>query len=114
MFAPVMDGAVSTLLGVLMLAGSEFDFILRCHFITFLSPYIPVNITLGHCRLNGQYLMGQTLQLDCYTVPAAAGQETPFSGEEGRLECHSCGIFQRWKKCRKGNQDDYRVEVSFL
>ncbi|XP_075266874.1 protein patched homolog 1 isoform X4 [Opisthocomus hoazin] len=27
MFAPVLDGAVSTLLGVLMLAGSEFDFI---------------------------------------------------------------------------------------
>lgn len=29
MFAPVMDGAISTLLGVLMLAGSEFDFIMR-------------------------------------------------------------------------------------
>lgn len=29
MFAPVMDGAISTLLGVLMLAGSEFDFIVR-------------------------------------------------------------------------------------
>uniref|UniRef100_A0A8C9EJF0 Patched 2 n=2 Tax=Pavo cristatus TaxID=9049 RepID=A0A8C9EJF0_PAVCR len=28
-FAPVMDGAVSTLLGVLMLASSEFDFIMR-------------------------------------------------------------------------------------
>uniref|UniRef100_A0A672RRV6 Patched 1 n=1 Tax=Sinocyclocheilus grahami TaxID=75366 RepID=A0A672RRV6_SINGR len=28
MFAPVLDGAFSTLLGVLMLAGSEFDFIL--------------------------------------------------------------------------------------
>ncbi|XP_029473971.1 protein patched homolog 2 [Rhinatrema bivittatum] len=32
MFAPVMDGAISTLLGVLMLAGSEFDFILRYFF----------------------------------------------------------------------------------
>ncbi|XP_017327719.2 protein patched homolog 1 isoform X1 [Ictalurus punctatus] len=32
MFAPVMDGAVSTLLGVLMLAGSEFDFIMRYFF----------------------------------------------------------------------------------
>uniref|UniRef100_A0A672LHR0 Patched 1 n=1 Tax=Sinocyclocheilus grahami TaxID=75366 RepID=A0A672LHR0_SINGR len=29
MFAPVLDGAFSTLLGVLMLAGSEFDFIVR-------------------------------------------------------------------------------------
>ncbi|XP_077918113.1 protein patched homolog 1 isoform X2 [Halichoerus grypus] len=31
-FAPVLDGAVSTLLGVLMLAGSEFDFIVRYFF----------------------------------------------------------------------------------
>ncbi|KFO07045.1 Protein patched 1, partial [Balearica regulorum gibbericeps] len=31
-FAPVMDGAISTLLGVLMLAGSEFDFIMRYFF----------------------------------------------------------------------------------
>lgn len=28
-FAPVTDGAVSTLLGLLMLAGSSFDFIVR-------------------------------------------------------------------------------------
>ncbi|KAK7934278.1 hypothetical protein WMY93_005174 [Mugilogobius chulae] len=33
MFAPVLDGAFSTLLGVLMLAGSEFDFIVSPHFI---------------------------------------------------------------------------------
>lgn len=71
MFAPVMDGAVSTLLGVLMLAGSEFDFILRYHFVTFISPYIPVNSTRGHCRLNGQCLMSQTLGLDCSTVPVS-------------------------------------------
>uniref|UniRef100_A0A667XBT0 Patched 1 n=1 Tax=Myripristis murdjan TaxID=586833 RepID=A0A667XBT0_9TELE len=32
MFAPVLDGALSTLLGVLMLAGSEFDFIVRYFF----------------------------------------------------------------------------------
>ncbi|KAM4754098.1 protein patched homolog 1-like isoform 2-T2 [Cyanocitta cristata] len=32
MFAPVLDGAVSTLFGVLMLAGSEFDFIARYFF----------------------------------------------------------------------------------
>uniref|UniRef100_A0A8D3CNF8 SSD domain-containing protein n=1 Tax=Scophthalmus maximus TaxID=52904 RepID=A0A8D3CNF8_SCOMX len=32
MFAPVVDGAISTLLGVLMLAGSEFDFIMRYFF----------------------------------------------------------------------------------
>lgn len=28
-FAPVTDGAISTLLGLLMLAGSNFDFIIR-------------------------------------------------------------------------------------
>lgn len=28
-FSPVMDGAVSTFLGVVMLAGSDFDFIVR-------------------------------------------------------------------------------------
>uniref|UniRef100_A0A4X2LSS3 Patched 2 n=1 Tax=Vombatus ursinus TaxID=29139 RepID=A0A4X2LSS3_VOMUR len=33
MFAPVMDGAVSTLLGLLMLAGSDFDFIVRYFFV---------------------------------------------------------------------------------
>ncbi|KAF6110946.1 patched 2 [Phyllostomus discolor] len=32
-FAPVMDGAVSTLLGLLMLAGSNFDFIVRYFFV---------------------------------------------------------------------------------
>ncbi|KAM6364404.1 protein patched homolog 1-like [Pluvialis apricaria] len=32
MFAPMLDGAVSTLFGVLMLAGSEFDFIVRYFF----------------------------------------------------------------------------------
>ncbi|KAM8866171.1 protein patched homolog 1 [Synchiropus picturatus] len=32
MFAPVLDGAFSTLLGVLMLAGSEFNFIVRYFF----------------------------------------------------------------------------------
>lgn len=28
-FSPVVDGAISTLLGVIMLAGSDFDFIVR-------------------------------------------------------------------------------------
>ena len=29
MFAPVIHGAMTTLLGVIMLAGAEFDFIVR-------------------------------------------------------------------------------------
>lgn len=32
-FAPVTDGAISTLLGLLMLAGSNFDFIVRYFFV---------------------------------------------------------------------------------
>ncbi|XP_063037295.1 protein patched homolog 1 isoform X2 [Melospiza melodia melodia] len=72
MFAPVLDGAVSTLLGVLMLAGSEFDFIVRYFFavlailtilgvlnglvllpvlLSFFGPYPEVSPTNGQDRL---------------------------------------------------------------
>ncbi|KAG8455319.1 hypothetical protein GDO86_001497 [Hymenochirus boettgeri] len=72
MFAPVLDGAVSTLLGVLMLAGSEFDFIVRYFFgvlailtllgvlnglvllpvlLSFFGPYPEVSPTNGGDRL---------------------------------------------------------------
>ncbi|KAM4808850.1 protein patched homolog 1 [Rhinophrynus dorsalis] len=72
MFAPVLDGAVSTLLGVLMLAGSEFDFIVRYFFavlailtllgvlnglvllpvlLSFFGPYPEVSPTSGRDRL---------------------------------------------------------------
>ncbi|NXU15240.1 PTC1 protein, partial [Pardalotus punctatus] len=72
MFAPVLDGAVSTLLGVLMLAGSEFDFIVRYFFavlailtilgvlnglvllpvlLSFFGPYPEVSPANGHDRL---------------------------------------------------------------
>ncbi|NWV35671.1 PTC1 protein, partial [Grantiella picta] len=72
MFAPVLDGAVSTLLGVLMLAGSEFDFIVRYFFavlailtilgvlnglvllpvlLSFFGPYPEVSPANGHNRL---------------------------------------------------------------
>ncbi|XP_075455247.1 protein patched homolog 1 isoform X2 [Ascaphus truei] len=73
MFAPVLDGAVSTLLGVLMLAGSEFDFIVRYFFavlailtilgvlnglvllpvlLSFFGPYPEVSPTNGRDRLS--------------------------------------------------------------
>ncbi|NWZ69611.1 PTC1 protein, partial [Acrocephalus arundinaceus] len=72
MFAPVLDGAVSTLLGVLMLAGSEFDFIVRYFFavlailtilgvlnglvllpvlLSFFGPYPEVSPATGQDRL---------------------------------------------------------------
>uniref|UniRef100_A0A8C7GHG3 Patched 1 n=1 Tax=Oncorhynchus kisutch TaxID=8019 RepID=A0A8C7GHG3_ONCKI len=46
MFAPVLDGAFSTLLGVLMLAGSEFDFIvsLFCHTGIYLKHHSSVKV----------------------------------------------------------------------
>uniref|UniRef100_A0AAZ3RWQ6 SSD domain-containing protein n=1 Tax=Oncorhynchus tshawytscha TaxID=74940 RepID=A0AAZ3RWQ6_ONCTS len=48
MFAPVLDGAFSTLLGVLMLAGSEFDFIPCYNSIPHLLLSLPVSLSLTH------------------------------------------------------------------
>ncbi|XP_051788392.1 protein patched homolog 1 [Erpetoichthys calabaricus] len=56
MFAPVMDGAISTLLGVLMLAGSEFDFIMRYFFAV-----LTILTLLG--LLNGLVLLPVLLSL---------------------------------------------------
>ncbi|XP_066454111.1 protein patched homolog 2 isoform X1 [Eleutherodactylus coqui] len=56
MFAPVLDGAISTLLGVLMLAGSEFDFILRYFFAV-----LTILTVLG--LLNGLVLLPVLLSL---------------------------------------------------
>uniref|UniRef100_A0A6I8QS43 Patched 2 n=1 Tax=Xenopus tropicalis TaxID=8364 RepID=A0A6I8QS43_XENTR len=56
MFAPVLDGAISTLLGVLMLAGSEFDFILRYFFAV-----LTILTILG--LLNGLVLLPVLLSL---------------------------------------------------
>ncbi|XP_077500202.1 protein patched isoform X2 [Amblyomma americanum] len=46
MFAPVVHGAVSTLLGVLVLASSEFDFIVR-HFFYVLSALVLLGLLNG-------------------------------------------------------------------
>uniref|UniRef100_A0A7N6C055 SSD domain-containing protein n=1 Tax=Anabas testudineus TaxID=64144 RepID=A0A7N6C055_ANATE len=56
MFAPVVDGAISTLLGVLMLAGSEFDFIMRYFFAV-----LAILTVLG--MLNGLVLMPVLLSM---------------------------------------------------
>ncbi|XP_056149176.1 protein patched homolog 1 isoform X2 [Lampris incognitus] len=56
MFAPVIDGAISTLLGVLMLAGSEFDFIMRYFFAV-----LAILTVLG--MLNGLVLLPVLLSL---------------------------------------------------
>uniref|UniRef100_A0A7N8WY83 Patched 2 n=1 Tax=Mastacembelus armatus TaxID=205130 RepID=A0A7N8WY83_9TELE len=56
MFAPVVDGAISTLLGVLMLAGSEFDFIMRYFFAV-----LAILTVLG--MLNGLVLLPVLLSM---------------------------------------------------
>ncbi|KAL3055139.1 hypothetical protein OYC64_017944 [Pagothenia borchgrevinki] len=56
MFAPVVDGAISTLLGILMLAGSEFDFIMRYFFAV-----LAILTLLG--MLNGLVLLPVLLSL---------------------------------------------------
>ncbi|XP_031550501.1 protein patched homolog 1-like [Actinia tenebrosa] len=45
-FSPVLDGAVSTFLGVVMLAGSDFDFIVR-YFFHLLCALIVIGVTNG-------------------------------------------------------------------
>uniref|UniRef100_A0A8C1HTL2 Patched 2 n=1 Tax=Cyprinus carpio carpio TaxID=630221 RepID=A0A8C1HTL2_CYPCA len=69
MFAPVIDGAISTLLGVLMLAGSEFDFIMRYFFAV-----LAILTLLG--ILNGLVLLPVLLSLmgpPAEVVPANNG-----------------------------------------
>uniref|UniRef100_A0AAQ4PVM9 SSD domain-containing protein n=1 Tax=Gasterosteus aculeatus aculeatus TaxID=481459 RepID=A0AAQ4PVM9_GASAC len=56
MFAPVVDGAISTLLGVVMLAGSEFDFIMRYFFAV-----LAILTVLG--MLNGLVLLPVLLSM---------------------------------------------------
>ncbi|XP_070564286.1 protein patched homolog 1-like isoform X2 [Ptychodera flava] len=56
MFAPVVDGAMSTLVGVIMLSGSEFEFIIRYFFYVF-SGLIVIGL------LNGLVLLPVLLSL---------------------------------------------------
>nr|BBF90244.1 patched protein [Eptatretus burgeri] len=56
MFTPVLDGAVSTLLGLLMILGSEFDFVVRYFFAV-----LTIMTVLG--ALNGLVLLPVLLSL---------------------------------------------------
>ncbi|XP_069481804.1 protein patched homolog 1 isoform X2 [Ambystoma mexicanum] len=77
MFAPVLDGAVSTLLGVLMLAGSEFDFIVRYFFAV-----LAILTILG--VLNGLVLLPVLLSVfgPCPEVSVASGNRLPTPSPE--------------------------------
>ncbi|KAG7456958.1 hypothetical protein MATL_G00241440 [Megalops atlanticus] len=78
MFAPVMDGAISTLLGVLMLAGSEFDFIMRYFFAV-----LAILTVLG--VLNGLVLLPVLLSVmgpPAEVTPADNGSRLPTPSPE--------------------------------
>ncbi|XP_071374664.1 protein patched homolog 1-like [Centroberyx affinis] len=81
MFAPVIDGAISTLLGVLMLAGSEFDFIMRYFFAV-----LAILTVLG--MLNGLVLLPVLLSLTgppAEVTPADNGSRLPTPSPEPPL-----------------------------
>ncbi|XP_048395423.2 protein patched homolog 1 [Stegostoma tigrinum] len=78
MFAPVIDGAISTLLGVLMLAGSEFDFIIRYFFAV-----LTILTVLG--ILNGLVLLPVLLSVvgpPAEVTPADRGSRLPTPSPE--------------------------------
>ncbi|XP_068093468.1 protein patched homolog 1 isoform X2 [Hyperolius riggenbachi] len=100
MFAPVLDGAVSTLLGVLMLAGSEFDFIVRYFFavlailtilgvlnglvllpvlLSFFGPYPEVSPTDGRDRLPTPIPPPNILRFPVFTQQAHTGSDSSDS-----------------------------------
>uniref|UniRef100_A0A8C3LS47 Patched 2 n=1 Tax=Chrysolophus pictus TaxID=9089 RepID=A0A8C3LS47_CHRPC len=79
-FAPVMDGAVSTLLGVLMLASSEFDFIMRYFFAV-----LTILTLLG--LLNGLVLLPVLLSV---IGPVLMSSHTHLPQPSPHLSHHSC------------------------
>nr|XP_033771760.1 protein patched homolog 2 isoform X1 [Geotrypetes seraphini] len=122
MFAPVMDGAISTLLGVLMLAGSEFDFILRYFFAV-----LTILTVLG--LLNGLVLLPVMLSVigppaevtpadNSNCLPPASPEPIPppishheFYVQQGAFEC--CDSEQYCESTTtlgSSEEDQYRYE----
>nr|CAB3265259.1 protein patched homolog 1 [Phallusia mammillata] len=88
MLGPVVDGSISTLLGVVMLAGSEFDFI-----ITYFFQVLAFLILLG--VLNGLILLPVVLSLigpPAEIIPVGGGARlktpTPPPSPPGELACN--------------------------
>ncbi|KAM6455327.1 protein patched homolog 2 isoform 2-T2 [Liasis olivaceus] len=108
MFAPVMDGAVSTLLGVLMLAGSEFDFILRYFFAV-----LTILTILG--LLNGLVLLPVLLSIigpPAEVTPADNGSRLPTpSPVPPPINHHSFYIHQHGNAFGDSSDSEYYSET---
>ncbi|XP_070601875.1 protein patched homolog 2 [Erythrolamprus reginae] len=108
MFAPVMDGAVSTLLGVLMLAGSEFDFILRYFFAV-----LTILTILG--LLNGLVLLPVLLSIigpPAEVTPADNGSRLPTpSPVPPPINHHSFYIRQHGNAFGDSSDSEYYSET---
>ncbi|KAL7985141.1 hypothetical protein Chor_003711 [Crotalus horridus] len=108
MFAPVMDGAVSTLLGVLMLAGSEFDFILRYFFAV-----LTILTILG--LLNGLVLLPVLLSVigpPAEVTPADNGSRLPTpSPVPPPINHHSFYIRQHGNAFGDSSDSEYYSET---
>nr|XP_057924386.1 protein patched homolog 1 [Doryrhamphus excisus] len=110
MFAPVVDGAISTLLGVLMLAGSEFDFIMRYFFAV-----LAILTLLG--MLNGLVLLPVLLSMlgpPAEVSPVDNGNRLPTPSPEPPLPppmAHH-GYFADHHNPRSARQQAFSTEMS--
>lgn len=93
-FSPVVDGAISTLLGVVMLAGSDFDFIVR-YFFHLLAALIVIGTLNGLVFLPVLLsLVGPGPEIEEITPPARSCFEpraAPFTGPHGPIWSLSAG-----------------------
>ncbi|PWA25157.1 hypothetical protein CCH79_00005285 [Gambusia affinis] len=118
MFAPVLDGAISTLLGVLMLAGSEFDFIMRYFFAV-----LAILTVLG--MLNGLVLLPVLLSMlgppaevtpvdnaSCPPTPSPEPPLPPPMAHHGYFTAHNHPRSPRQQAFSESSDSEYYSEVT--
>uniref|UniRef100_A0A3P9MA56 Patched 2 n=1 Tax=Oryzias latipes TaxID=8090 RepID=A0A3P9MA56_ORYLA len=118
MFAPVVDGAISTLLGVLMLAGSEFDFIMRYFFAV-----LAILTVLG--ILNGLVLLPVLLSMmgppaevtpadnaSCLPTPSPEPPLPPPMAHHGYYTGHHNSQSARQQAFSESSDSEYYSEIT--
>uniref|UniRef100_A0A3B5KVZ6 SSD domain-containing protein n=1 Tax=Xiphophorus couchianus TaxID=32473 RepID=A0A3B5KVZ6_9TELE len=118
MFAPVVDGAISTLLGVLMLAGSEFDFIMRYFFAV-----LAILTVLG--MLNGLVLLPVLLSMlgppaevtpvdnaSCLPTPSPEPPLPPPMAHHGYFTAHNHPRSPRQQAFSESSDSEFYSEVT--